>query len=113
MSPCRRSFDTNFYLQIGTGWRNTEYRTYTFSDKVDTEDIEGNKVEGGDDASIIETSESRTHRGKTPKAPSREEQRINYRKGLEGWDQQGLQPSSKEREGDKVPEGKEVNGSRI
>jgi hypothetical protein len=96
----------------GTGWLNTEYRTYKFSDTVDTEDIEGHKL-SGDDATIIETPESRTRRGKTPTALTRDEQRVFYKKGIDGWDAQGLQPSQKERESAKVPEGKEVGGSRI
>jgi len=100
-------------LYQGTGWLNTEYRTYTFSDTIDTEDILGNKLEGGDDASILETAESRKRRGKSAEAPSREEQKVLYRKGIDSWDQQGLQPSSQERENGKVPEGQEVNGSRI
>ncbi|CRG84004.1 hypothetical protein PISL3812_01350 [Talaromyces islandicus] len=99
-------------LYQGTGWLNTEYRTYKFSDTVDTEDIEGKKL-SGDDATIIETPESRTRRGKTPTAPTRDEQRVYYKKGIDGWDAQGLQPSQKEREATKVPEGKEVGGSRI
>lgn len=96
----------------GTGWLNTEYRTYKFSDTVDTEDIEGQKL-SGDDATIIETPESRTRRGKTAAAPSRDEQKVYYKKGIDGWDAQGLQPSQKERKAAKVPEGKEVDGSRI
>jgi hypothetical protein len=38
---------------------------------------------------------------------------VFYKQGLEGWDDQGLQLSVKEREEVNVPEGKEVNGSRI
>ncbi|GAM34383.1 hypothetical protein TCE0_015r01931 [Talaromyces pinophilus] len=97
----------------GTGWVNTEYRTYKFSDSIDTEDIEGNKVEGGDDFTIIETPESRERRGKPAQAPSRAEEKVLYRKGIDGWEAQGLQPSSKERETGKVSGGEEVNGSRI
>ncbi|KAH8705071.1 histidine phosphatase superfamily [Talaromyces proteolyticus] len=99
-------------LYQGTGWRNTEYRTYHFSDKIDFEDINGEKL-NGDDATIIEIPESRTRRGKSPEAPSREEQKANYKKGLDGWNAQGLQPSQKERGTANVSAGVEVNGSRI
>lgn len=102
-----------FPLLSGTGWVNTEYRTYEFAEKIDSEDIEGNAVEEGDDLTIVETPASRTRRGKPAQAPSRAEQKVLYRHGLEGWEKQGLQPSLKEGEGGKVPEGEEVNGSRI
>ncbi|OKL56356.1 hypothetical protein UA08_08510 [Talaromyces atroroseus] len=100
-------------LYQGTGWLNTEYRSYTFSDTIDTEDIEGKKLDDGDDATIIETPESRKRRGKSAEAPSREDQKVYYQQGLDGWEKQGLQPSSKERENAKVPEGQEVDGSRV
>ncbi|KAL1966934.1 hypothetical protein VTN77DRAFT_3678 [Rasamsonia byssochlamydoides] len=99
-------------LYQGTGWLNTEYRTYQFSDSIDTEDLEGNPVDG-DNATLIETAESRQRRRKSPVPPSREQQRVFYKQGLEGWDSQGLLPSMKEKEEAKVPAGEEVNGSRI
>lgn len=70
-------------------------------------------MEGGDDLTIIEIPESRQRRGKAAKAPSREEQKVLYRRGIDGWEKQGLQPSLKEREAGKVGGGEEVNGSRI
>lgn len=70
-------------------------------------------MEGGDDFTIIETPESRERRGKPAQTPSRAEERVLYRKGIDGWEAQGLQPSTKERETVKVPEGEEINGSRI
>lgn len=88
---------------------NTEYRTYKFSDAVDTEDLDGNHVDG-DNATLVETPESRQRRGKTPEAPSRVQQRVFYKQGLEGWGSQGLQPTKEERE---EAELHEVNGSRI
>jgi len=102
--------DSSFYQ--GTGWTNTEFRTYQFSDIVDTEDLEGYTVTG-DNAIIVETPESRKRRGKSTEAPSREEQKALYRQGMAGWVSQGLQPSSAERRAGKVPEGKEINGVRV
>ena len=48
---------------LGTGWKNTEYRSYTFEANDDM------------DAGIRETAESRKRRGKTGRRPSRVKQR--------------------------------------
>ncbi|KAJ5168842.1 uncharacterized protein N7482_004436 [Penicillium canariense] len=96
----------------GTGWTNTEYRTYTFSDEAHSDDLEGAAVDG-DNASLVETLESRKRRGKVGPGPDREQQKTLYKLGTQGWDDQGLQMSTEERDAAKVPEGKEVNGVRI
>ncbi|RDW81207.1 uncharacterized protein DSM5745_04764 [Aspergillus mulundensis] len=96
----------------GTGWTNTEYRTYTFSDKVDLDDLEGHKLDT-DNASLVETVESRERRGKKGPMADREKQKELYKQGVQGWDDQGLQLSTAEREAAKVPAGKEVNGVRV
>ncbi|KAL3464972.1 histidine phosphatase superfamily [Aspergillus heterothallicus] len=96
----------------GTGWLNTEYRTYTFSDKVDLDDLEGQKLDE-DNASLMETIESRTRRGKEGSMADREMQGLYYKQGVQGWDDQGLQLSTADREAAKVPQGKEVNGVRV
>lgn len=96
----------------GTGWVNTEYRTYTFSDQIDLEDLEGNKLDS-DNASLIETPESRQRRGKKGPTADREKQKELYKKGVQGWDDQGLQLSTAEREAAKIPAGKEVDGVRV
>ncbi|KAJ5596097.1 hypothetical protein N7450_002555 [Penicillium hetheringtonii] len=96
----------------GTGWVNTEYRTYTFTDENHMDDLEGNALDG-DNASISETIESRIRRGKEGPTPDREQQKSLYKLGTQGWDDQGLQMSTADREAAKVPEGKEVNGVRI
>ncbi|KAL4791679.1 histidine phosphatase superfamily [Aspergillus venezuelensis] len=96
----------------GTGWTNTEYRTYTFSDSVDMDDLEGHKLDS-DNASLIETVESRERRGKKGAMADREKQKELYKQGVEGWNAQGLQLSTAEREAAKVPAGKEVNGVRV
>ncbi|KAJ5845680.1 hypothetical protein N7534_009349 [Penicillium rubens] len=96
----------------GTGWSNTEYRTFAFSEEIHTEDLEGYTLDG-DNASLEETLDSRQRRGKTGPMPSREEQKILYKKGTQGWDDQGLQMSTAEREAAKVTEGEEVNGVRV
>ena len=99
-------------VYAGTGWINTEYRTYAFSEEIHTDDLEGNELDG-DNASIEETLDSRQRRGKSGPMPSREEQRVLYKKGTQGWDDQGLQMSTAEREAAKVPEGREVDGVRV
>ena len=96
----------------GTGWVNTEYRTYTFTDEKHTDDLEGNVLDG-DNASISETIESRIRRGKEGPTPDREQQKSLYKIGTQGWDDQGLQMSTADREAAKVPEGEEVNGVRV
>lgn len=45
--------------------------------------------------------------------PSREEQKTLYKKGYQGWDDQGLQMSIADREAAKATGGEEVNGVRI
>ncbi|KAL2858018.1 histidine phosphatase superfamily [Aspergillus pseudoustus] len=96
----------------GTGWLNTEYRTYTFSDNVDLDDLEGRKLDE-DNATLAETIESRTRRGKEGPMADREKQAVYYRQGVQGWGDQGLQLSTAEREAAKVPQGKEVDGVRV
>ncbi|PYH88127.1 hypothetical protein BO71DRAFT_414327 [Aspergillus ellipticus CBS 707.79] len=98
-------------LYQGTGWVNTEYRTYEFTEQVDLEDLEGLPLDG-DNASLLETTESRQRRGKSGAMAGREEQKRLYRQGTQGWDDQGLQLSTAEREGAKVPQGTEVEGVR-
>ncbi|KAL1997878.1 hypothetical protein VTN02DRAFT_523 [Thermoascus thermophilus] len=93
-----------------TGWANTEFRTYEFLDSHgddDTADLEGYALDG-DNASLVETLESRRRRGKDGPAPTREQQRVFYKLGLQGWDDQGLQLSVEEREAARMPQGKEA-----
>ncbi|KAL2818471.1 histidine phosphatase superfamily [Aspergillus cavernicola] len=96
----------------GTGWVNAQYRTYTFSENIDMEDLAGHKLDG-DNATLIETIESRQGRGKEGPMGDREKQKELYKKGVQGWSDQGLQLSTAEREAAKVPAGKEVNGVRV
>ena len=67
----------------GTGWANTEYRSYTF--------------EADDDinAGIRETVESRKRRGKTGRQPSRTEQRHLFETAMIQWEHQGMQIGAK------------------
>ncbi|KAJ5105395.1 phosphoglycerate mutase family protein [Penicillium alfredii] len=96
----------------GTGWTNTEYRTFEFSDEVHKDDLEGFELDD-DNASLVETIESRHRRGKDGPTPNREQQRSLYKLGTQGWDDQGLQLSTADREAAKVPAGKEVEGVRV
>ncbi|KUM62506.1 hypothetical protein ACN42_g4579 [Penicillium freii] len=96
----------------GTGWSNTEYRTFSFSEETHTDDLEGYPLDG-DNASLEETIDSRQRRGKTGPMPSREEQKTLYKKGTKGWDDQGLQMSTADREAAKATGGEEVNGVRV
>ena len=96
----------------GTGWTNTEFRSYTFSEETHKDDLEGYPLEG-DNATLVETVESRERRGKDGLAPSREQQKTLYKLGTQGWDDQGLQLSTAERDSATVPTGKEVDGARV
>ncbi|PGH14303.1 hypothetical protein AJ79_03125 [Helicocarpus griseus UAMH5409] len=71
----------------GTGWRNTEYRTFAFTDTVDEEDFYGHRTDS-DNASIVETAESRTRRGKPAEGPSRAQQKQFFLQALKGWENQ-------------------------
>lgn len=96
----------------GTGWKNTEYRTYVFSEDDHKDDLEGYPLDG-DNATLVEAIESRQRRGKEGTTPHRERQKTLYKIGTQGWEDQGLQLSTAEREAAKVPEGKEVEGTRV
>jgi hypothetical protein len=67
----------------GTGWANTEYRSYTF--EADDEMHAG----------IRETAESRKRRGKTGRQPSRAEQRTMFETAMQRWEDQGMQDGTK------------------
>ena len=70
----------------GTGWANTEYRSYIFEAGVDGDDP---------DAGIRETPESRKRRGKkTPQAP-RKEQKHMFWTAMQQWEDQGMQNGEK------------------
>ncbi|KAJ5717875.1 hypothetical protein N7488_003521 [Penicillium malachiteum] len=96
----------------GTGWLNTEWRSYTFSDETHGDDLDGKALDG-ENFTLIETLESRERRGKEGPTPDREEQKTLYKKGTQGWDDQGLFQSQEERDAAKVPEGEEINGVRV
>ncbi|KAB8071169.1 histidine phosphatase superfamily [Aspergillus leporis] len=96
----------------GTGWVNTEYRTYEFSPEIHKTDLEGRELDC-ENATMVETIGSRERRGKEGPAPDREAQKFLYKMGTQGWDGQGLQLSTAEREAAKVPEGNEVDGVRM
>lgn len=116
-------------VHAGTGWANTEYRSYTFntlapetpsttkpsSAASSTEELDSTiKRPAGlagyeddyENASITETPESRTRRGKGSKAPSRVEQYALFQKAMQGWEDQGLQNASKlsDKEGSLITE---------
>ena len=79
----------------GTGWANTEFRTYEFRDSIDDDDLYGVK-HGGDNASIVETVDSRKRRGRDGEPPSREQQKQFFVQAMTGWENQLLQNEQKE-----------------
>lgn len=96
----------------GTGWVNTEYRTYTFTEESPEFDLVGSPLDG-DNASLVETIQSRERRGRSGPTLDRKQQVELYKKGTQGWNDMGLHLSTAEREASKVPGGKEVNGNRL
>lgn len=84
-------------IELGTGWLNTEFREYVFSLEFHTEDLDGKALEG-DNATLVETVDSRARRGKEGPMAGRRRQSTLYRRGTQDWDEQGLQLSSAERE---------------
>lgn len=88
---------------VGTGWSNTEYRTYNFD-----EEIEGIvTVEGNDRAPITETQDSRTRRSRDMKPLTREEQ-IHLKATVEfQWSKDGFQNTGGWTTDDAAKEGEE------
>lgn len=68
----------------GTGWENTEFRTYVFESGPDD-----------DDAYLVETPDSRARRGKEHPMHARDRQRDLFADTMQGWEDQGLQNPSK------------------
>lgn len=71
--------DSNKYY--GTGWLNTEARSYTYVDGVDSSDEE---------AALVETIESRIRRGKEQPMFARDEQEKLCIDSHQSWEDQGL-----------------------
>ncbi|KAJ5899604.1 hypothetical protein N7495_004348 [Penicillium taxi] len=74
-------------LYHGTGWKNTEWRSYEFVEEIDKYDLQGRLLEG-ENATVVETLESRKRRGKEGRTLDREQQRILYKRGTQGWSDQ-------------------------
>lgn len=72
----------------GTGWENTEYRTYEFEASWEGADLD-------QEAYLVETIESRSRRGKEHPMHDREKQRQLFEQMMQGWEDQGLQNPSK------------------
>lgn len=71
--------DSNKHL--GTGWMNTEARSYTYRTGVDSTDEE---------AALVETVESRARRGKETPMFAKEKQLQLFHAGHQAWEEQGL-----------------------
>ncbi|EXJ72689.1 uncharacterized protein A1O5_03836 [Cladophialophora psammophila CBS 110553] len=71
----------------GTGWENTEYRTYHFEHAFSNDSDE--------EAFLIETMESRNRRGLEHSMLGHDKQQELFQKMMQGWEDQGLQNPSK------------------
>lgn len=97
----------------GTGWANTEYRSFNFADlygpstKTNGND-HANNIHPVDyeNASFIETEQSRNRRGKVEPQHPREVQQELYRSVTQGWEEQ----ASKLAEEDSDNEEEEIKG---
>ncbi|KIX96344.1 uncharacterized protein Z520_08122 [Fonsecaea multimorphosa CBS 102226] len=72
---------------LGTGWENTEHRTYHFEHAFDS-DSDG-------EAFLMETMESRKRRGIEHPMLDHGKQQELFQKMMQGWEDQGLQNASK------------------
>ena len=66
----------------GTGWENTEYRTYTFEHSFLSDD--------DNDAYLTETMDSRKRRGIEYPMADHVKQREYFERMMQGWEEQGL-----------------------
>ncbi|KIX05899.1 uncharacterized protein Z518_03872 [Rhinocladiella mackenziei CBS 650.93] len=77
----------NATQHAGTGWENTEFRTYVFeSDYISDNDA---------NAYIVETMDSRARRGIDYPMHGHEKQTELYHQMMQGWEDQGLQNPAK------------------
>ncbi|KAL8763501.1 MAG: hypothetical protein Q9184_000713 [Pyrenodesmia sp. 2 TL-2023] len=76
-------FQAYYFCFVGTGWENTEFRSYRFVD--------------GDDgtASLEETDESRTRRNDKSKPLTKEEKTQLRETTTQNWEAQGYEKASK------------------
>lgn len=86
----------NSTLFVGTGWSNTEFRSYNFRDAEYTDS----------NASIEETRESRSRRKGSEKSLSVEEQRNLKLVAENGWQKDGFQ--QKKEDAEELAKGVEV-----
>ena len=71
----------------GTGWENTEYRTYTFEESFLSDEDEG--------AYLVETMDSRRRRGIETPMHDHDQQRKIFERMMQGWEDQGNQNPTK------------------
>lgn len=109
-----KKVDQILWAVPGTGWQNAEYRSFTFtdlygsSDSSLTESIPNhNNAHVGDyeNASLRETVDSRSRRGKAELPHGREAQIELFKAAMRSWEEQGLQnPELAGKKGDGIKE---------
>ncbi|WEW58110.1 hypothetical protein PRK78_003577 [Emydomyces testavorans] len=85
----------------GTGWANTEFRTYEFTEEIHEDDLYGQKIDG-DNASIIEIIDSRRRRGKAEPPAPRELQKKFFVLAMMVWKNQLIQNAAAEQEEEEI-----------
>ncbi|KMP01098.1 hypothetical protein CIHG_01389 [Coccidioides immitis H538.4] len=85
----------------GTGWANTEFRTYEFTAVIHDDDLYGHKIDG-DNASIMETIDSRKRRGRAEAPAPRDLQKQFFVQAMRGWENQLIQNSVDEKEKEEI-----------
>lgn len=86
----------------GTGWRNTEYRSFHFADlnhsstSEPTKGTHGNNLlDDYENATIRETKESRARRGKEEPQHGRDKQAELFNAVMQGWKDKDMQSTDK------------------
>jgi broad specificity phosphatase PhoE len=76
---------------VGTGWHNTEFRSFNFVGEAEASKAVNGEAQGDDRASIVETQESRTRR-RPGSIPLTKEEQLRLRAAAEKeWSKSGYQ----------------------
>lgn len=106
----------------GTGWRNTEYRSFNFVDLNHDQDRSSSSsvavnstqtnshMDDYENATLRETAESRDSRGKAEPQHGREKQSELFNAAMQGWEDQGMQNPNKVGKEDEDGEDDEQDG---
>lgn len=111
----KKSDDLNTVIP-GTGWANTEYRSFNFANlhgnsttTNGTDRPINTRADDYEHASLRETEESRSRRGKVEPQHGREVQQELYRTATQGWEDQATKITEEHTDTDEEEE-EEIKG---